>query len=101
MNCDQQGGGKMVKKSKGEKTKATVQVKPKSKIRFVDRIDEQIEEVKAKRVTNVYNADYKLIDDTIEEIKKQSRKVCTNDYATNNVYIFLQNVLKKIVSAEK
>jgi len=101
MNWDQQGGGKMVKKSKGEKTKATVQVKPKSKIRFVDRIDEQIEEVKAKRVTNVYNADYKLIDDTIEEIKKQSRKVCTNDYATNNVYIFLQNVLKKIVSAEK
>ena len=91
----------MVKKRKGEKTKATVQVKPKSKIRFVDRIDEQIEEVKAKRVTNVYNADYKLIDDTIEEIKKQSRKVCTNDYATNNVYIFLQNVLKKIVSAEK
>ena len=101
MNWDQQGGGKMVKKSKGEKTKATIQVKPKSKIRFVDRIDEQIEEVKAKRVTNVYNADYKLIDDTIEEIKKQSRKVCTNDYATNNVYIFLQNVLKKIVSAEK
>ena len=101
MNWDQQGGGKMVKKSKGEKTKATVQVKSKSKIRFVDRIDEQIEEVKAKRVTNVYNADYKLIDDTIEEIKKQSRKVCTNDYATNNVYIFLQNVLKKIVSAEK
>ena len=101
MNWDQQGGGKMVKKSKGEKTKATVQVKPKSKIRFVDRIDEQIQEVKAKRVTNVYSADYKLIDDTIEEIKKQSRKVCTNDYATNNVYIFLQNVLKKIVSAEK
>ena len=101
MNWDQQGGGKMVKKSKGEKIKAVVQAKPKSKIRFVDRIDEQIEEVKAKRVTNVYNADYKLIDDTIEEIKKQSRKVCTNDYATNNVYIFLQNVLKKIVSAEK
>ena len=101
MNWDQQGGGKMVKKSKGEKTKATVQVKPKSKIRFVDRIDEQIEEVKAKRVTNVYNADYKLIDDSIEVIKKQSRKLCTNDYATNNVYIFLQNVLKKIVSAEK
>ena len=101
MNWDQQGGGKMVKKSKGEKTKATVQVKPKSKIRFVDRIDEQIEEVKAKRDTNVYSADYKLIDDTIEEIKKQSRKVCTNDYATSNVYIFLQNVLKKIVSAEK
>ena len=100
MNWDQQGGGKMVKKSKGEKTKATVQVKPKSKIRFVDRIDEQIEEVKAKRVTNVYNADYKLIDDTIEEIKKQSRKVCTSDYAANNVYIILQLALKKVTLAE-
>jgi len=97
----------MVKKSKGEKTKATVQVKPKSEIRFVDKIDEQIKEkkitVKAIEVkpTNVYSADYKLIDDTIEEIKKASRKVSTNDYATNNVYILLQDVLKKVVLAEK
>ena len=93
----------MKKKVKGEKTKATVKVKPKPEIRFVDKIDEQIEEVKAKivNIPNVYHPNYKLIDDTIEEIKKQSRKVCTNDYATNNVYIFLQNVLKKIVSAEK
>ena len=91
----------MKKKAKGEQTSATIKVKPKSKIRFVDRIDEQIEEVKAKRVTNVYNADYKTIDDTIDEIKKVSRKVSTNDYATNNVYLILQDALKKIVSAEK
>jgi len=104
----------MVKKSKGEKTKATVQVKPKSEIVvqkhgivWKDKIDEQIEEKKitAKVVetkpTNVYSADYKLIDDTIEEIKKASRKVSTNDYATNNVYILLQDVLKKVVLAEK
>tara|TARA_Y100001951_G_C11040485_1_gene129949 strand:- start:45 stop:311 length:267 start_codon:yes stop_codon:yes gene_type:complete len=88
----------MKKKVKGEKTKATVKVKPKSKIRFVDRIDEQIEGV---RIENVYDPSYKLIDDTIEEIKKTSRKVCSNDYATNNVYLFLQNCLKRIILAEK
>ena len=94
------------KKSKGEQTKATVQVKPKAEIKYVDKIDEQIKEVKIykkeeKKVTNVYSANYKLIDDTIEEIKKESRKVSTSDYAANNVYVFLQNALKKVLDAEK
>ena len=94
------------KKSKGEQTRATVQVKQKSEIKFVDKIDEQIKEVKIykkeeKKVTNVYSANYKLIDDTIEEIKKASRKVSTSDYAANNVYVFLQNALKKVLDAEK
>ena len=94
------------KKSKGEQTKATVQVKPKAEIKYVDKIDEQIKEVKIykkeeKKVTNVYSANYKLIDDTIEEIKKASRKVSTSDYAANNVYVFLQNALKKVLDAEK
>ena len=92
----------MKKKAKAEHTKATVKVKVRpTEIKFVDKIDEQIAEVKAKRVTNVYNADYKTIDDTIDEIKKVSRKVSTNDYATNNVYLILQDALKKVVSAEK
>ena len=98
-----------VKKSKGEQTKATVQAKPKSQIRYTDKIDEQIKEVKTykkeikteKKVTNVYSADFKAIDDTIEDIKKASRKVSTSDYSTNNVYVFLQNCLKKILDAEK
>ena len=97
------------KKSKGEQTKATVQVKPKAEIKYVDKIDEQIKEVREKgswkptekKVTNVYSANYKLIDDTIEEIKKASRKVSTSDYAANNVYVFLQNALKKVLDAEK
>jgi len=98
---------KDIKSSKGEQTKATVQVKPKSEIVqkhgivWKDKIDEQIAEVKAKKVTNVYSADYKTIDDTIDEIKKVSRKVSTNDYAVNNVYLILQYALKRIVSAEK
>ena len=77
------------KKNKPEITKAVVKVKS------IDKI-----EVQAAKVTNVYSADYKLIDETIEEIKKVSRKVSTNDYAANNVYLILQNALKKVVSAE-
>ena len=91
----------MKKKAKGEQTSATIKVKAKSKIKYTDRIDEQIEEVKSKRVSNVYNADYKVIDDTIDEIKKVSRKVSTSDYAANNVYLILQDALKKVVAAEK
>ena len=96
----------MKKKVKGEKTKATVKVKPKGErtitkhgITWVDKIDE----VKTEKVNipNVYHPNYKLIDDTIEEIKKISRKVCSNDYASNNVYVFLQNCLKRITLAEK
>ena len=41
------------------------------------------------------------IDNTIDEIKKISRKVCTNDYAANNVYIMLQDALKKVTLADK
>ena len=99
------------KKSKGEQTKATVQVKPKAEIKFVDKIEEQAKEFNKKvtkeyndtikRAGSVYTANFKLIDDTIEEIKKASRKVSTNDYSANNVYIFLQDALKRVLKAEK
>jgi hypothetical protein len=79
----------MKKKVKGEITKAVVQVKPKAKV------EESI------KVTNVYSADFKAIDDTIEAIKKISRKVSTNEYSTNNVYLLLQDALKRITLAEK
>ena len=109
MNLSQQGGGKMANSKKDsvkhehEITAAVVELKGgkvdvhKSKIRFEDKIDEQI----AKKSKSVYNADYKLIDDTIELIKKTSRKVSTDDYAANNVYLFLQDCLKKIRLAER
>ena len=90
-----------------EITSATVEVKggkvdvykKGAKIRFEDKIEEQTREITKPK--NVYDPDYKLIDDTIEDIKKESRRVCTNDYSANNVYIFLQNCLKKISLAEK
>ena len=105
----------MTKKSKGEQTKATVQVKPKEEIvqkhGIVYKVDEQAEEFNKivtkkyndtiKRAGSVYTANFKLIDDTIEEIKKASRKVSTNDYSANNVYLFLQDALKRVLKAEK
>ena len=96
---------KDIKSSKGEQTKAIVQVKPKSEIvqkhGIVYKIDEQVKEKKEPKLTNVYSADFKIIDDTIESIKKISRKVSTNEYSTNNVYLILQNALKRITLAEK
>ncbi len=53
-----------------------------------------------KRAGSVYTASYKLIDETIDDIKKISRKVSTNDYAANNVYIILQDAFKKVRLAE-
>ena len=82
-----------------EKTTAKVSVKP--KIRFEDKIDEQIKAkvVEVPRISSVYSADFSIIDNTIEEIKKQSRKVGTSYYACNNIYIILQDALKKVILA--
>ena len=109
----------MTKKSKGEQTKATVKVKERKDIvvqkhGITYKIDEQAEKFAEfnktvtkeyndtiERVGSVYTANFKLIDDTIEEIKKASRKVSTTIYATNNVYLLLQDALKKVVVAEK
>ena len=99
----------MTKKSKGEKTKATVQVKPKAEItgKVVERVEEFNKKVTKeyndtiKRAGSVYTANFKLIDDTIEEIKKASRKASTNDSSANNVYLFLQDALKRVLKAEK
>ena len=98
------------KKPVVEITKATVQVKQKSEIKFVDKIEEQAEKFNKKvtkeyndtikRAGSVYTASYNLIDETIDDIKKMSRKVSTNDYAANNIYIILQDALKKVRLAE-
>ena len=83
---------------KPEVTKATVQVKSIPTTGSTLEIKSKIIEI--KKPSNVYSADYKLIDDTIEDIKKSCRKVCTSDYAANNVYVILQLALKKVGQAE-
>ena len=87
------------KKKVTEKTTARVGTKETSKIRFEDKIDDQINTKEKKvvvKVGSVYSADFKPIDDTIEEIKKECRKVCKNDYTANNIYNIVQEALKKV-----
>ena len=92
----------MKKKAKGERTKATVKVRIRpTEIKFVDKIDEQIKAkvVEVPRISSVYSADFSIIDNTIEEIKKQTRKVGTSYYACNNIYLILEDALKKVILA--
>ena len=76
--------------------KATVQVKDKKVDVYTKAYNDTI-----KRAGSVYSANFKTIDETIEDIKKMSRKVSTSDYSANNVYLILQDALKKITLAEK
>ena len=59
------------------------------------------DKVEPKKITNVYNPNFSTIDDTIEEIKKESRKQGVNHYSCNNIYIILQDALKKVKLAGK
>jgi len=86
-----------VKKSKSKEiTKATVKVKEGKVDVYTKAYNDTI-----KRAGSVYSANFKTIDETIEDIKKMSRKVSTSDYSANNVYLLLQDCLKKITLAEK
>ena len=80
---------------KPEITKATVQVKEHKVDVYTKAYNDTI-----KRAGSVYTASYNLIDETIDDIKKMSRKVSTGDYSANNVYLILQDALKKIRLAE-
>jgi len=84
------------KKPVVEIVKATVQVKDKKVDVYTKAYNDTI-----KRAGSVYTASFKTIDETIEDIKKMSRKVSTGDYSANNVYLILQDALKKITLAEK
>ena len=84
------------KKPVVEVVKATVQVKDKKVDVYTKAYNDTI-----KRAGSVYSANFKTIDETIEDIKKMSRKVSTSDYSANNVYLILQDALKKITLAEK
>ena len=83
------------KKPVVEIVKATVQVKDKKVDVYTKAYNDTI-----KRAGSVYTASYKLIDETIDDIKKMSRKVSTSDYSANNIYIILQDALKKVRLAE-
>ena len=76
-------------------TKKTEKIKEKT----TAKVSVKVKVVEIPRITNVYSANFSVIDNTIEEIKKQTRKVGTSEYACNNIYIILQDALKKVILA--
>ena len=57
-------------------------------VKEVKKVEKRVikKEVKLSSGTvNVYSADFGVIDETIENIKKESRKHGVNDYSCNNI----------------
>ena len=83
-----------------EKTTARVETKPiTGKIVETPKVAPKV--APKPKITNVYNANFSVIDDTIEQIKKQTRSVGKSEYACNNIYIILEDALKKVILAYK
>tara|TARA_Y100001951_G_C11104113_1_gene163717 strand:+ start:147 stop:425 length:279 start_codon:yes stop_codon:yes gene_type:complete len=82
------------KKIEKPKEKATVKVS----VREVTVGRAEVKETVSKpipKITNVYSADFSVIDQTIEDIKKACRSVGKDHYSCNNLYIILEDALKK------
>lgn len=79
---------------------ALVKKKPKTKEKVIEKVTVAPKVAPKPKITNVYSADFSVIDDTIEEIKKQTRRQGVNSYACKNIYIFLQDTLKRIQLAQ-
>ncbi len=91
---------KKIKLPSGTKVKSTKKSSNAAFKKQLDRI-EKTESFKKPIITDVYNADYSLIDETIDNIKKTSRSICVDIYSSNNVYLILQEALKKVTLADK
>ena len=89
-----------------------VEVKVKAKEKTTARVESKTIEAKVvespkvapkvapkPKITNVYSADFSGIDNLIEEIKKQTRKVGKSEYACNNIYTILDEAKRKIILA--
>ena len=90
--------GTKVKSTKKSAKKALK--KQKVKIENTKKFKEKYVETEFGKV-NVYvsesfNINHKIIDDLIEEIKEESKKISKDEYSTNNVNLILQDALKKI-----
>ena len=71
-----------------------------TEVRRVELEKEHGKEVR-KRITNVYSADFSVIDNCLEEIKKEVRKNGISSYACNNIYILLEETLKRVKLSNK
>jgi|TARA_B110000014_G_scaffold155807_1_gene109379 hypothetical protein len=57
------------------------------------KTEKQVEKVV---IANVFSANFSLIDDSIEELKKAVREYGVSHYACNNIYLFIQETLKRV-----
>jgi L-lactate utilization protein LutB len=53
-----------------------------------------------KKSKSVYTADFSEIDEALDEIRKECRKHGLTDYSCNNIYLIIQDALRKIKLAE-
>ena len=84
-----------IKKTEKVEEKTTARVESKTvKARIVETPKVAPKVAPKPKITNVYNANFSVIDNTIEEIKKQTRSVGKSEYACNNIYIILEDALK-------
>ena len=89
-------------KTEKVKEKTTARVESKTvKARIVETPKVAPKVAPKPKITNVYNANFSVIDNTIEEIKKQTRSVGKSEYACNNIYIILEDALKRVILAYK
>ena len=90
------------KKTEKVEEKTTARVESKTvKARIVETPKVAPKVAPKPKVTNVYSADFSVIDNTIEEIKKHTRSVGKSEYACNNIYIILEDALKRVILAYK
>ena len=88
------------KKTEKVEEKTTARVESKTvKARIVETPKVAPKVAPKPKVTNVYSADFSVIDDTIEEIKKESRKVGTSEYSCRNIGLILDEAKRKIILA--
>ena len=87
-----------IKKTEKVEEKTTARVESKT---VKARVVETPKVAPKPKITNVYSADFSVIDNTIEEIKKQTRSVGKSEYACNNIYIILEDALKRVILAYK
>ena len=79
--------------TKVRSTQASVNAAAKKAIEKIQRTEEF---KKKTQGTPIYTADLKAINETLKEIESEIKNQAKSDYAVKNIYIFLQDTLKKI-----
>ena len=79
--------------TKVESTQESVNAAAKKAVEKIQRTEDF---QKKTQNTPIYNADLTAINDTVKEITKEVVKQAQSDYAVKNIYVILQDALKKV-----